>query len=207
MEPNKDTEAAGSFPSSFPSQRCLRMAPPHNDTIPDRFRSLQDTAFLPLLWRVRTGVWRGQYSWKCQLSMVPLFITLAAVTTEPTIGGPARLSPVKTAVALTTGEQELALFLSWHYSPSDLPGLRFTLAARHAQITVGKGCPLQLYKTASFPREQDENLIDHPVKQLAFSHSECSGTWTWPETQQSIRHTSAFHAILFVLTSTPNAWY
>lgn len=83
------------------------------------------------------------------------------------------------------------------------------LTALHAQMTAGKGCPLQFHKTTSFPWDRDENLIDHHVKllQLTFSHSECRGTWTWPETQESIQHTSAFHAIPFALTPSPNAQY
>lgn len=90
-----------------------------------------------------------------------------------------------------------------HCSPSDLHSLRFMLTALHAQITAGKGCPLQFCKTTSFPWDRDESLIDHHVKllQRTFSHSECSGTWTWPEMQGSIHHTSASHAIPFALTS------
>lgn len=161
MEPNKDTEAAGSFPS-FPSQRPLRVAPLHNDTIPDRFRSLQDTAFLPLLWRVRAGVWRGQYSWKCQLSMVPLYITLAVITTEPTIQALGRLSPVKTAVAQTICEEELAL-LSWdtiHLLISTALGSRW-LPCIFTSL-LDRGCPLQLCKTTSFAWDRDENPTDPP---------------------------------------------
>lgn len=83
------------------------------------------------------------------------------------------------------------------------------LTALHAQMTAGKGCPPQFCKTTSFPWDRDESLIDHHVKllQLTFSHSECSGTWTWPEMQGSIHHTSASHAIPFALTSSPNARY
>lgn len=198
MEPNKDTEAAGSFPS-FPSQRPLRVAPLHNDTIPDRFRSLQDTAFLPLLWRVRAGVWRGQYSWKCQLSMVSLYITLAFITTEPTIQAPGRLSPVKTAVAQTICEEELAL-LSWdtiHLLISTALGSRW-LPCMFTSLWI----EVALYSCA-----RPLHLHGTGMRTRQTHHSECSGTWTRPETQESIHHTSAYRAILFALTSMPNAWY
>lgn len=207
MEPNKDTEAAGCLPS-FPSQRSLKVAPPHHDTIPDRFRSLKDSTFLPLLWWVRAVAWRGQYSCKCQLSMAPLFITLAVSTTENATRVLAKLSPAKTEVTLMIREQELALFLPWDtIHPLIFAALGSCWLWLHAQMTAGKGCPLQFYETTSFPWDRDENLIDHPEKllQLTFSHSECSNTWTWPEPQESIHHTSTSHDIPFVLASSPNA--
>lgn len=49
---------------------------------------------------------------------------------------------------------------------------------------------------------------DHHMKlpQLILSHFECSGTWTWPESQESFHHISASHATPFALISSPNAW-
>lgn len=62
------------------------------------------------------------------------------------------------------------------YSPFDLLSLKVTSTLLHAQMTNGKCCPLQFYKTASFPWDRDENLIDHCVEllKLAFYRSECT---------------------------------
>lgn len=82
----------------------------HSDTIPDRFRSLQASTFLSLHWWVRAVACRGHNSCNCQLSIAPLFITLAVITTVNPVWALAKPSPAKTPVICG---QDLDLFLPW----------------------------------------------------------------------------------------------
>lgn len=133
MELNKDTEAAGCL-LSFLSQRSLEVVPPHNDTVSEKYKSLQDST-LPFdeleqwLGEVNTAL-NGRYQ------MAPLFITLVVITTETPYWALAKLSPVKTEVTVAIHDQMLNVFHS----------LRFILMVLHAQMTAGKGCPPQFYK-------------------------------------------------------------
>lgn len=177
------------------------MAPPHNNTSRDRLRSFQDSAFLPLLWWLRTVTWRPQYRYKCQLSMAPLTITLAShyLGESHMVLGQTQPSQGKSDSNDWWAGPCPVLILS-HYSPSDLYSLKVTSTLLHAQMTNGKCCPLQFYKTASFLWDRNENLIDHCVEllQLAFYHSECTGHGqdiSKPRTVLITPHTQSKHTI------------
>lgn len=57
-----------------------------------------------------------------------------------------------------------------HYSPPDLHSLRFMLTALRAQMTEGKGCPLQFCKTTSFSWVGQGQEPDRPPREATATY-------------------------------------